>query len=148
MSVNLSGLKKVSQFKRKRVGRGIGSGIGKTSGRGVKGQKARTGHHSVKAFEGGQTPIYMRLPKKGFKSITKDRYQIVTLKDIIRMLDNRKIAKDVEINHKLLKDIGLISSEKVKVKLILTGNSDIDKSVKNKIVVDFYSKNAKELYLK
>ena len=50
-----------------RVGRGIGSGKGKTSGRGVKGQKARTGHHSVKGFEGGQTPIYIRLPKRGFK---------------------------------------------------------------------------------
>jgi len=73
MSLSLTTLPKIKRNSRIRVGRGIGSGKGKTSGRGVKGQKARTGHHSVKGFEGGQTPIYMRLPKKGFTNVLRKK---------------------------------------------------------------------------
>lgn len=144
MSVNLSSLKKVSQFKKKRVGRGIGSGMGKTSTRGVKGQKSRTGHHSVKGFEGGQTPIYMRLPKKGFNSVTKKAYEVVNIKDILRLIAAKKIAENAEINNKLLFELGLISSDKAKSKLILSG-SESPKSLKNKFALDFYSKGAKSL---
>jgi len=120
MSVNLSNLEKVSLFKKVRVGRGIGSGKGKTSKRGVKGQKARSGHHSVKGFEGGQTPIYMRLPKKGFNSITKKSYESVSIKDIVRLINNGKIREGVDINNKLLASLGLVSSEKVPAAVILT----------------------------
>lgn len=145
MSVNLASLNKVSKFKKIRVGRGIGSGKGKTSGRGVKGQKARTGHHSVKGFEGGQTPIYMRLPKKGFKSLKKDDVQAINIKDILSFIKSNKISKGDVINNDLLFKVGLLKNKNSKVKLILSGISEIDKSVSNKIEVDFYSESAKSI---
>ena len=64
---------------RRRVGRGIGSGLGKTSGRGHKGQKARSGGGVRRGFEGGQTPLYRRLPKRGFNNINAKDYTEVTL---------------------------------------------------------------------
>lgn len=86
MSNPLNNLKKIKTQGRKRVGRGIGSGKGKTSGRGVKGQKARTGHSTVKGFEGGQTPIYMRLPKRGFTNVLRNEYEVVNIKDIANLV--------------------------------------------------------------
>ena len=89
MSNSLGNLKKIKFESPKRVGRGIGSGKGKTSGRGVKGQKARTGHSTVKGFEGGQTPIYMRLPKKGFTNTLRKEYEVVNIKDVSGLLDKK-----------------------------------------------------------
>ena len=75
--------------KKIRVGRGIGSGKGKTSGRGVKGQKSRSGV-AIKSFEGGQMPLYRRLPKRGFKSMTKDITAVLNLSKLQSMLENSK----------------------------------------------------------
>ena len=85
---NLVGARK----KKVRVGRGIGSGKGKTSGRGVKGQKARSGV-AIKGFEGGQMPIFKRLPKRGFVSRVKSKYQVITLKQVYRLFDKLDVKK-------------------------------------------------------
>lgn len=143
MSENiLSKLPKIKTQYRKRVGRGIGSGKGKTSGRGVKGQKARTGHSSVKGFEGGQTPIYMRLPKKGFKNILRKEYEVVNIKDIVRLINDKTIDTATELNKEKLQQIGLITDSRATVKLIMS-SADIEMP-KIKIVVDKYSQNAKK----
>ena len=91
MSLNLIELPKIKKQYRIKVGRGIGSGKGKTSGRGVKGQKARTGHHSVKGFEGGQTPVHMRLPKKGFVNYHRKEVESVSIYDIANLVNSKKI---------------------------------------------------------
>ncbi len=140
MSQNiLNTLPKIKIQGRKRVGRGIGSGKGKTSGRGVKGQKARTGHHGMKGFEGGQTPIYMRLPKKGFKNYTRKEYEVVNIKDIARLFEAKKLDGK-EINKEKLQEVGLIDNAKSVVKLIMTSKEISLPKVK--IIVDKYSKNA------
>ena len=135
----MQNIEKIKTQSRKRVGRGIGSGRGKTSGRGVKGQKSRTGHHSVKGFEGGQTPIYMRLPKRGFNSIHK-KIQQVNIRDIAAMILAKKLDDSKEINKESLQKAGLIKDSRAVVKLIMT-NKKIDLP-KVKIIVDRYSKNA------
>ncbi len=138
----LNTLPKIKTQGRKRVGRGIGSGKGKTAGRGVKGQKARTGHHSVKGFEGGQTPIYMRLPKKGFNNVTAKETVAVNIKDIVALIDSKKIDAKKDIDKKVLKEVGLIKNEKIQTKLIMTGKKiDLPKV---KIIVDKYSAKAKD----
>ena len=86
--------------KRLRVGRGIGSGKGKTSGRGVKGQKSRSGV-AIKSFEGGQMPLYRRLPKRGFNPIkSKNKLAIINLSKIQSLIDMKKITKDSKIDLK------------------------------------------------
>lgn len=143
MSENLlNTLPKIKVQDRKRVGRGIGSGKGKTAGRGHKGQKARTGHHSVKGFEGGQTPIFMRLPKKGFKNNLRKEIEIVNIKDIARLIEAKKIEENQELNKEKLEKLGLIKSAKSQVKLIMT-NKKIT-APKVKIVVDKYTAKAKD----
>lgn len=142
MSENLlNKLPKIKTQDRTRVGRGIGSGKGKTSGRGVKGQKSRTGHHSVKGFEGGQTPIFMRLPKKGFKNYTKKEIEVVNIKDIVRLIESKKLNGDKDIDKKSLSESGLIKNENSVVKLIMT-NKDLALP-QVKIIVDKYSEKAK-----
>ena len=107
-----------------RVGRGIGSGKGKTSGRGVKGQKSRSGV-AIKSFEGGQMPLYRRLPKRGFKSLNKLNKKkfvaILNLKDIENFLKNKKINSKEEINIKYLKDKNIVKNKFVKLKVLGTG---------------------------
>ncbi|GDX36586.1 50S ribosomal protein L15 [Alphaproteobacteria bacterium] len=142
MSLDLEKLPKIKRQYRIKVGRGIGSGKGKTSGRGVKGQKARTGHHSVKGFEGGQTPVHMRLPKKGFKNIHRKKIEVVNLNSIARLITSKKIEDGKEINKEILENVGLIKSKNSKVKLIMSTNVDLPKA---KIIVDLYSKTAKSL---
>jgi len=142
MSSPLNSLKKIKTQGRKRVGRGIGSGKGKTSGRGVKGQKARTGHSTVKGFEGGQTPIYMRLPKKGFTNVLRKEYEELNIKDIINLIESKVIAESSTISKEKLQELGLINDAKSTVKLIMGGNKDITLP-KIKIIVDKYSANAK-----
>ncbi len=102
---------------RRRVGRGIGSGLGKTSGRGHKGQKARSGGGVRRGFEGGQTPLYRRLPKRGFKNIHANTYTEVTL----TMLNQSK--SDTVNAESLIKD-GIISKANDGIVVLATGNLD------------------------
>jgi large subunit ribosomal protein L15 len=141
MSLSLQGLPKIKRNSRIRVGRGIGSGKGKTSGRGVKGQKARTGHHSVKGFEGGQTPIYMRLPKRGFTNVLAQEIEVVTIKNIFSFIDSKKLDSDIEITKDHLEKAGLIKSKDSKVKLIMSKGNLSD--LKIRVLVDSYSEKAK-----
>ena len=91
---------------RMRVGRGIGSGKGKTAGRGVKGQKARTGV-SLNGFEGGQLPIYRRLPKRGFKNIFRIQYTALNIGTLDKAIEEGKISADAEITEIALRDAGM-----------------------------------------
>ena len=124
--------------KKKRIGRGIGSGKGKTSGRGVKGQKSRSGV-AIKSFEGGQMPLYRRLPKRGFNPIKKNTIAIINLNKIQMLFDNKKVnSEKIDIN--LLKKINVIGKNYSKIKILGAGE------VKNKIELyaDFASKSAQE----
>ena len=121
----------------KRVGRGIGSGLGKTSGRGVKGQKSRSGV-SIKAYEGGQMPLYRRLPKRGFNSLYKKEKNIaINLDKISKLIDNKKIdsSKSIDLRKFLLKPK---TPKKIKVKVLGTGEI----STKVTILADHFSKSA------
>lgn len=143
MANALNKIAKLKTNQRKRVGRGIGSGSGKTSGRGVKGQKARTGKN-MNGFEGGQTPIYMRLPKRGFKNFCAKAYETVNIKDfLVRAEKNKLDSKEVVTKEKLL-DLGLIRDKDSKVKLIMSG-IEAEKKVGFKFQVDSYSKTAQVL---
>ena len=125
--------------KKIRVGRGIGSGKGKTSGRGVKGQKSRSGV-AIKSFEGGQMPLYRRLPKRGFNPISKNDIAIINLGDLQKLIDNKKIKADLKINIDTFKKSKLFRKSINKFKVLSNGNfnSKID------IEVDYSSKTAKE----
>lgn len=105
---------------RMRVGRGIGSGKGKTCGRGVKGQKSRSGV-SIKGFEGGQMPIYRRLPKRGFTNINRTEFQPVNLGQIQQFIDEKKLDAKKPIDAAALAASGLIRSAKAPVKLLAKG---------------------------
>ena len=103
-----------------RVGRGIGSGKGKTSGRGVKGQKSRSGV-AIKSFEGGQMPLYRRLPKRGFNSISRQEIAILNLKQIQSFIDKNSIKSSDVLNSELLKKLKLINKNSKKLKILGTG---------------------------
>jgi len=103
-----------------RVGRGIGSGKGKTSGRGVKGQKSRSGV-AIKSFEGGQMPLYRRLPKRGFNPILKNHIAILNLEKIQSYIDKKKLKISDVINSDLLKKLKLINKNSTKLKILGTG---------------------------
>jgi len=118
-----------SNKNRKRIGRGIGSGTGKTSGKGHKGQKARSGV-SIKGFEGGQMPIHRRLPKRGFNNINKVSFVEINVNRLDKLIDEKIIDPNKTINNKVLMDIGLINSEKSRVKLLANGE------LKNKINIE------------
>ncbi len=122
-----------------RVGRGIGSGKGKTSGRGIKGQKSRSGV-AIKSFEGGQMPLYRRLPKRGFNSIGKKNVAILNLDKIQFYIDKKSIKSSDTINTNLLKKLKLINKNSVKLKILGSG------SIKDKINIeaDLASKSAVE----
>jgi large subunit ribosomal protein L15 len=139
MSLSLQSLPKIKRNSKIRVGRGIGSSKGKTSGRGVKGQKARAGHHSVKGFEGGQTPVHMRLPKKGFVNNLRKEIEVINIRDLVNLIESKKINLQSEITKEHLENLGLIRNKKSVVKLIM-GKSKID--LQFKVSVDKYSKNA------
>lgn len=141
MSLSLQALPKIKRNSRIRVGRGIGSGKGKTSGRGVKGQKARTGHHSVRGFEGGQTPVYMRLPKRGFTNVLRQEYEVVNIRDIVNLVKDKKIDDSGIINKEKLLELNLIRDKNSKVKLIMGKDNSV--SLNLKIAVDAYSAKAK-----
>ena len=123
--------------KKIRVGRGIGSGKGKTSGRGVKGQKSRSGV-AIKSFEGGQMPLYRRLPTRGFNSIGKKNIAILNLNMIQSHIDKKRFKSSDVINTNLLKKLNLINKNSVKLKILGSGE------IKDKINIeaDLASKSA------
>ena len=122
-----------------RVGRGIGSGKGKTSGRGVKGQKSRSGV-AIKSFEGGQMPLYRRLPKRGFNTLNKKKIAILNLEKIQFFIDKKSIPTKEIINSELLKKLKLINKNYTKLKILGSGE------IKDKINIeaDLASKSAIE----
>jgi large subunit ribosomal protein L15 len=105
---------------RKRIGRGIGSGTGKTSGKGHKGQKARSGV-AVKGFEGGQMPIHRRLPKRGFTNINRVPFAELNLNKIEEMISTKKIDPKNSINSKALFELGVIKKITTRVKVLAKG---------------------------
>ena len=123
--------------KKIRPGRGIGSGKGKTGGRGIKGQKSRSGV-AIKAFEGGQTPLYRRLPKRGFKSLAPDNIAIINLSHLQKFHDNKKIDLSVPVDLKLLKEKKIINKKYIKLKIL----GDGDLKTKINITANFVSKQA------
>ena len=121
-----------------RVGRGIGSGKGKTSGRGIKGQKSRSGV-AIKSFEGGQMPLYRRLPKRGFNNIKKKIIAKINLKNIQKIIENKKINSETIINLDFLKKEKIIHKKYKQYKILGSGE------IKDKFnfETDFISKSAK-----
>ena len=128
-----------TNLKKIRVGRGIGSGKGKTSGRGHKGQKSRSGV-AIKSFEGGQMPLYRRLPKRGFKPIIKKNIAILNLSNLQSFFDQKKINKSDALNLKTLKSKKIVSKKYEKLKIL--GQGEI--KAKINISTNFISKQAKE----
>tara|TARA_B100000029_G_scaffold56441_1_gene51097 strand:+ start:25 stop:483 length:459 start_codon:yes stop_codon:yes gene_type:complete len=135
--MKLNDLIKINR-KKKRLGRGIGSGKGKTSGRGVKGQKSRSGV-AIKSFEGGQMPLYRRLPKRGFKKINKRNIAILNLSDLQTFLKNKKINFEKPIDIKYLREKKIIRKNFEKLKIL--GNGDIKDKLQ--VITDYISKSAK-----
>ena len=124
---------------KKRLGRGIGSGKGKTSGRGVKGQKSRSGV-AIKSFEGGQMPLYRRLPKRGFNPINRKKIAKINLDQIQNFLDNKRVNPENEINLEILKKNKIINKSYLKYKILANGNL----TTKINIEADFSSISAKD----
>jgi len=121
------------------AGRGIGSGNGKTCGRGMKGQKSRSGV-AIKSFEGGQMPLYRRLPKRGFNPISRTDVAIINLEKIQSFLDQKTIKNTDIINTEFLKKLKIINKNSQKLKILGTG--DIKEKIN--IEADLISKSAKE----
>ena len=120
---------------KKRVGRGVGSGMGKTATRGHKGQNARSGGGVRPAFEGGQTPLFKRLPKRGFTNVSRKEYAVVNLGDI-----NEKFEAGTTVDVEALKNAGLVKKEFEGVKVL--GNGELTKAVTVKAAK--FSKSALE----
>ena len=141
----MSTLNTTGKIKKKkiRVGRGIGSGKGKTSGRGVKGQKSRSGV-AINSFEGGQMPLYRRLPKRGFNYFGKLNIAIMNLNKIQSFIDKKTIKSGETINTELLKKLKLINKNSQKLKILGTGE------IKDKVNIeaDLISKSAQEKLIK
>ena len=125
--------------KKIRVGRGIGSGKGKTSGRGVKGQKSRSGV-AIKSFEGGQMPLYRRLPKRGFNSFNKNKIGKLNLGDLQLLIESKRIKSSDKIDIKYLQNSKIIKKKYEKIKILGQGE------IKDKLnlEVHFLSNSAKE----
>ena len=134
----LNGLTKL-KIKKIRVGRGIGSGKGKTSGRGVKGQKSRSGV-AIKSFEGGQMPLYRRLPKRGFNSFNKSKIGKLNLGDLQQFIESKKIKSSEKIDIKYLQNSKIIKRKYEKIKILGQGE------IKDKLnlEVHYLSNSAKE----
>ncbi len=130
--------------KMKRLGRGIGSGVGKTCGRGGKGQTARTGV-AINGFEGGQTPIYRRLPKRGFKNIHRQSYYELTFEKLTVALDAGLIKTSDHIDRDLLIKIGYMKINQTAISLIMKGEFksplSIDVNRASKSVVEYSQKH-------
>ncbi|MBB4000398.1 50S ribosomal protein L15 [Aureimonas pseudogalii] len=124
---------------RKRLGRGIGSGSGKTGGRGVKGQKARSGV-AINGFEGGQMPLYRRLPKRGFVNIFAKKYNVVSLARIEKAIEDGKLDAASTIDSVALKAAGIVRRSKIGVRVL--GDGEVSRRLT--ISVDGASKSAVE----
>ena len=135
----LNNLIRVNNKKKIRVGRGIGSGKGKTSGRGFKGQKSRSGV-AIKNFEGGQMPLYRRLPKRGFNSIRKNNIGKINLGKIQYFIKKNSINNKEKVNLELLKKLNIINKNLTKLKILGFGK------IEDKIIIEanFFSKSAKD----
>ena len=138
MTTLLNNREKINKSKM-RIGRGIGSGKGKTSGRGVKGQKSRSGV-AIKSFEGGQMPLYRRLPKRGFNPIQKENIAILNLNKIQSFINKKTINTNDILNSSSLKKLKLINKNSKKLKILGSGE------IKDKINIeaDLASKSALE----
>ncbi len=134
--MDLNSLAKTNK-KKNRVGRGIGSGRGKTSSRGHKGQKSRSGV-AIKSFEGGQMPLYRRLPKRGFKSLQQDKTAILNLSKIQSIIDKTKNKITDTLNLKMLKDKKLVNKKFLKLKIL--GSGELKNNIE--ITAHFASKQA------
>ena len=110
-----------ARTERKRVGRGAGSGTGKTSGKGHKGQKSRAGA-TINGFEGGQMPIYRRLPKRGFKNPFRKHYAIVNLGDVQKAIEDGRLEKNTEIDENSLRGAGLAGKKNLRIRLLANGD--------------------------
>ncbi len=141
MKLNELSNNKGAKKDRKRVGRGIGSGTGKTCGRGVKGQKSRSGV-AIKGFEGGQTSIIKRLPKRGFNCPSSVKYEVLNICDIESWIIDQNLDLSVTITKEHLIQAGFIKKATSLVKLLAGANK-----IKNKILikVDNYSASAKKM---
>ena len=137
----MTNLNETLQVKKKkiRVGRGIGSGKGKTSGRGIKGQKSRSGV-AIKSFEGGQMPLYRRLPKRGFNQIKKIKIAKINIEKINLLIEKKIINADEKIDLKNLIKNNVLNKSYKKIKILGSGNINI----KLDIEADFSSKSAIE----
>ena len=137
----MTSLNNTLSIKRKkiRVGRGIGSGKGKTSGRGIKGQKSRSGV-AIKSFEGGQMPLFRRLPKRGFNPLKKEKIAKINLNKIQILIDNKTIDPENKLDIESLKKAKIINKNYFKYKILGAGD------IKSKLDVEtnFISKSAKE----
>ena len=137
MAISLNTLKpaKGSTHKKKRVGRGPGSGLGKTAGRGEKGQKSRSGYSRKVGFEGGQMPLHRRLPKRGFTNIFKKRWLEISLAAL-----DQHFNADEEITPEVLHDRGLI--KKAKHDVVVLGNGEVSKALR--VSAHRFTKSARE----
>ncbi len=127
------------KIKKLRIGRGIGSGKGKTSGRGVKGQKSRSGV-AIKSFEGGQMPLYRRLPKRGFNPIKKDKIAKINVEKIQKLLEKKIIKSEEKLDLKILIKKKILNKSYNKIKILGSGNI----TTKLDVEADFSSKSAKD----
>ena len=136
--MQLNQLKSDNKKTKKRIGRGIGSGTGKTSGKGHKGQKARSGV-AIKGFEGGQMPIHRRLPKRGFKNIFRTEYVPINLGIIQKLIDDKKISATKPLDIETLLKVGLLKKKNNYIKILAKGEF----KSKLKFIGFNFSKNAK-----
>ena len=137
--MKLNTLKAKWSKNKKRLGRGIGSSKGKTSGRGHKGQKSRSGV-AIKSFEGGQMPLYRRLPKRGFRNFRSKNIAMINLSKIQKIFENRKILPSTKLSLSFLQKSKLVNKKYRKLKLL--GSGDIKE--KFDVEVNFISGSAKE----
>ena len=119
---------------RKRLGRGPGSGTGKTSGKGHKGQLARSGGAPRPGFEGGQLPFFQRIPKRGFKNVNRKEFAVVNLSDLNQFNDGAVITPEVLIQHRLV--------NKIKSGIKVLANGTLEKKLTVK--ANHFSKAAQE----
>ena len=137
--MQLNQLKSNNKKSKKRIGRGVGSGTGKTSGKGHKGQKARSGV-AIKGFEGGQMPIHRRLPKRGFKNIFRKEYVPINLGIIQKLIDEKKISLNKPLDVETLLKVGLLK-KKNNIKILAKGEFKSNL----KFIGFNFSKNAKTI---
>ena len=151
MKINQLKPSKTSFKKRKRVGRGSGSGLGKTSGRGVKGQKSRSGV-SINGFEGGQMPLYRRLPKRGFNPVSRNTIAILNLEKIQSYINKKTINSNDVINADLLKKLKIINKNSTKLKILGSGEIkdkvNIEANLASKSAIDKLEKIGGSIQIK